>query len=59
MESLKKGTSDLIYTTEKKKKQNNSHPHTLWMVNFMCQLGWAKDPDSWQNYFCEGISERS
>ena len=53
MESLnkqtnqKKSTNELIYTTEKKKKQNSSHPHALWMVNFMHQLGWAKDPDSW------------
>ena len=54
MESLnkqtnqKKSTNELIYTTEKKKKnQNSSHPHALWMVNFMRQLGWAKDPDSW------------
>ena len=38
-----------LFTQQKKKKknQNSSHPHALWMVNFMHQLGWAKDPDSW------------
>ena len=38
-----------LFTQQKKKKknQNSSHPHALWMVNFMRQLGWAKDPDSW------------
>ena len=38
---------NLFTQQKKKKKQNYSHPHALWMVNFMHQLGWAKDPDSW------------